>query len=83
MTRVLFADQAARCRQIRQAGCLPLLIEGGAGMPTRNKQQAGIANPTWTVQASVEMAAACFTETAVRVSMVGELGKENYGQGIQ
>jgi hypothetical protein len=43
-------------------------------------QQAGIANSAWTVQASVEMAEAGFTETAVHVSMVGELERKIMGK---
>jgi hypothetical protein len=43
-------------------------------------QQAGIAKSAWMVQASVEMAEACFMETAVRVSMVGELERKIMGK---
>jgi hypothetical protein len=46
-------------------------------------QQAGIANPAWTVQTSVEMAEAGLPGVAVRILIAGESGKENYEQGIQ
>jgi hypothetical protein len=46
-------------------------------------QQTGVANTAWTVQASVEMAEHVLPGTAVRVSIAGESGKENYEQGIQ
>ena len=56
---------------------------GHAKLQQAGVQQAGIANPAWTVQASVEMAEAGLPGAAVRILIAGESGKENYEQGIQ